>query len=81
MIAENGISHEEVDDLDTGQAGKPPERGYYGQALREGLVRKPLRAAPRTVNVLLWVFNVVIGLLLMAFVGWRLYTLHFVGGT
>ena len=59
----------------------PTERGYYGQALRAGLVRKLPPVAPRTVNVLLWVLTVVIGLLLMAFVVWRLYNLHFVGGT
>jgi hypothetical protein len=81
VIAENGISQEEVDDLDTGQFGRSTERGYYGQALRERLVHKPLPLAPRTVNILLWVINVVTGLLLTAFVAWRLYTLYFVGGT
>lgn len=77
VIAENGTSHEEVEDLGTDQFGKSVERGYYGQALREGLVRKPSPQATRIEGMLLWVLNVVVGLLLMAFIGWRLYTLYF----
>ncbi len=81
MVAENGMSYEEVDDRDTGQFGKPTERGYYGQAFRQGLVRKPPLGASRTVNILLWVINVVTGLLLVAFMVWRFYALYLVGET
>lgn len=62
MAEQEGTSQEEVDDLGAGESGGKPERGCYGQALREGWVRRPPPAAPRTVDLLLWVFNVVIGL-------------------
>ncbi len=81
MIAKEGTSHEEVDDLDTGQFGRPTERGYYGQALRERLVRQPPPGAPRAINILLWALNVVTGLLLVAFMAWRFYAIYLVGET
>ena len=73
MIAENGTSHEAVGDLDIGQ---PTERGYYGQAFRKRLVHKPPPSASHTINILLWGLNLVIGLMLMAFMGWQLYTIY-----
>ena len=77
VIAEKGTS-QEMGSFEVGGSGKPTERGYYGQALREGLMRPPPPVIPRAVNILLWVLNVVIGFLLMAFIGWRLYTIYLV---
>ena len=81
MLAENGMPHEDGDDIGTDQFGNPTERGYYGQALREGWVRQPPPQATRIEGMLLWVLNVVTGLLLPAYVVWRLYTVYFVGAT
>lgn len=53
------------------------ERGYYSQALREGRVRRPPPEAPRIVNTLLWVFNVLGWLLLVTFMAWQVYILYF----
>ena len=80
MIAEKGTS-QEVGSFEVGESNKPTERGYYGQALREGLVHQPQPVAPRAVNILLWVINVVTGLLLVAFMAWRFYAIYFVGKT
>ena len=75
-MAEKGTS-QEVSTFETGEPRRPTERGYYSQALREGLVRRPPPMAPYTINILLWMLNVVIGLLLTAFIGWQLYTIYF----
>jgi hypothetical protein len=82
MVAKKGASQEGVDDLDVGRRSKSKssesERGCYGQALREGQVRRPPPGASRIVNTLLWVLNVVGWLLLMAFMAWRIHIAYFV---
>ena len=80
MIAKKGTS-QEVGSFEVGESNKPTERGYYGQALREGLVRQPPLVAPRAINILLWALNVVTGLLLVAFMAWRFYAIYLVGET
>ncbi len=78
MVAKNGVSQEEQDDLDIDRHSKwtETEQGYYGQALREGRVRRPPPNAPRIANVFLWVFNIVGWLVLVAFMAWRIYIFY-----
>jgi hypothetical protein len=71
---------EAASDLELGQHSEPTERGYYGQALRAGQVPKLSPAAGRMLNTLLQGLNVLLWLLAMAFVSWRLYTVHIGGG-
>jgi hypothetical protein len=75
MVAKNGASQEEKDDVGIGRHSKwtRTERGCYGQALREGRVRRPPPNAPSIANVFLWVFNIVGWLLLVTFMAWRIY--------
>lgn len=79
MVAKKSASQEGVDDFDVGRRSKSSEseRGCYGQALREGRVRRPSPGAPRIVNTLLWVLNVVGWLLLMTFMAWRIHIAYF----
>ncbi len=79
MFAENGTSQVETSEPDISGSGKLSERGCYGQALREGRVRQPPPGAPRTVNMLLWVFNLVVWLLVAGFMSWRLYASYLTG--
>lgn len=78
MVAKKGTSQDKVGDLGVGRSNKLTERGYFGQALREGRVRQPSPEVPRIVNMLLWVLNVVVWLLAAAFAAWRLYAVYLV---
>ena len=78
MVVKKGTSQNEVGDFDADRSRKLTERGYFGQALREGRVRQPSLETLRTVNILLWVVNVIIWLLAAAFVAWRLYAVYLV---
>jgi hypothetical protein len=81
MFAKKSASQEELIDFDAGESSELTERGCYGQALREGRVRQPRQGASRTVNMLLWVLNIVGWLLAAAFIAWRFYAIYFVEGT
>lgn len=82
MVAKKGASQEGVDDFDVGRRSRSAEseRGCYSQALREGRVHRPPPGAPRIINTLLWVLNVVGWLLLGGLVVWRVYAVYIVGG-
>jgi hypothetical protein len=78
MVAEKGASQEGRDNFGVGRHDEftETERGYYSQALRKGQVRRPPPNAPRLVNTLLRVLNIVSWLILMAFIAWRVYLFY-----
>jgi hypothetical protein len=79
VVRERKTREEKTDYATRERANEPTARGYYGRALREGWVHERQKQRLHSLDTFLRWLNVLIGVLLLAFMGWRVYVVYIVG--